>query len=240
MNILITGVSRGLGFSLANFFIHKGNYIIGLSRKTNDNIKLLSSSYPKNFRHITCDLLNTNSIKKILYEDLLKDIELHSFVNNAAISYDDLITNANYEKLNNMFQINVLSPIMITKLVIRNMILHKNRGSIVHISSISAHTGYKGLSMYGSTKGAIESFSKSCSREWGTYGIRSNCIVAGFMETDMSSSLSLKQKNRIYNRMAKKEPVSIDSVVRTVNYLISNKHSKSVTGQNIFVDNGTL
>ena len=120
------------------------------------------------------------------------------------------------------------------------MILHKTLGSIVHISSISAHTGYKGLSMYGATKGAIESFSKSCSREWGTYGIRSNCIVAGFMETDMSSSLSQGQKNQIYNRMAKKEPINIDSVVRTVSYLISNKSSNSVTGQNIFVDNGTL
>lgn len=240
MNILITGVSRGLGFSIANFFIRKGFNIIGLSRKINDNIELLANNHPKKFRYIKCDLMDTNSIKELLYDGLLKDIQLHGFVNNAAISYDSLITNANYEKLKNIFQVNVLSPIMITKLVIRNMILHKTKGSIVHISSISAHTGYKGLSMYASTKGAIESFSKNCSREWGSYGIRSNCIVVGFMETDMSSSLSQEQKNRIYNRMAKKEPVSIDSVVRTVNYLILNKNSKSVTGQNIFVDNGTL
>ncbi len=47
------------------------------------------------------------------------------------------------------------------------MLLHHTRGSIVHISSISAHTGYKGLAMYASSKGALEAFSKDTARENG-------------------------------------------------------------------------
>lgn len=58
---------------------------------------------------------------------------------------------------------------MITKYVLRNMLLHHTKGSIVHISSISAHTGYKGLAMYASSKGALEAFSKDTAREWGSW-----------------------------------------------------------------------
>jgi 3-oxoacyl-[acyl-carrier protein] reductase len=128
---------------------------------------------------------------------------------------------------------------VLTKYSLRNMLLHKTKGSIIHISSISVHTGYKGLSMYASTKGALEAFSKNIAREWGELGIRSNCIVSGFMETEMSSSLNHDQKNRIYNRTSLKKPVDISSVAETVSFLISDAAS-SITGQNINVDNGTI
>ncbi len=93
-----------------------------------------------------------------------------------------------------MYRVNVFTPMMITKFTIRQMLLHHIKGSIVHLSSISTHTGYKGLAMYASTKGALEAFSKNTAREWGELGIRSNCLVAGFMETDMSSTLSEESK----------------------------------------------
>ncbi len=59
------------------------------------------------------------------------------------------------------------------------------------------------------------------------------------METDMSSKLSDEQKERIYNRTSLKQQVSIDSVAETVIFLLSDK-SLSITGQNIFIDNGTI
>jgi len=109
----------------------------------------------------------------------------------------------------------------------------------VHISSIGVHTGYKGLSMYASTKGALEAFSKNTAREWGEKGIRSNCLVAGFMETEMSSTLSDDQKNRIYQRTSMKQPVDVNSVAETIRFLLS-EEAKSITGQDIHVDNGTI
>ena len=93
-----------------------------------------------------------------------------------------------------MYDINIFSTFMLTKYIIRDMLLNKTKGSIVHISSISAHTGYKGLSMYASTKGALEAYSKNISREWGRLGIRSNVVCPGFMMTEMSSSITGPQK----------------------------------------------
>ena len=119
------------------------------------------------------------------------------------------------------------------------MLLHKSIGSIIHISSISVHTGYKGLAMYAASKGALEAFSKNTAREWGETGIRSNCLVAGFMDTEMSSTLSSEQKDRIFKRTALKTATSLNSVANTIKFLLSNE-SASITGQNIFVDSGTI
>ena len=138
-----------------------------------------------------------------------------------------------------MYAVNVFTPMMITKYVLRNMLLHHTCGCIVHISSISAHTGYKGLAMYASSKGALEAFSKDTAREWGELGIRSNVVVPGFMETAMSSTLSQDQKDRIYKRTSLKKATSIRSVAETVVFLLSDK-ACSITGQNIHVDSGTI
>ena len=93
--------------------------------------------------------------------------------------------------------------------------------------------------MYASTKGALEAFSKNTAREWGEKGIRSNCLVAGFMDTEMSSALSEDQKNRIYQRTSLKQAVDVDSISETIAFLLSDD-AKSITGQNIHVDSGTI
>jgi 3-oxoacyl-[acyl-carrier protein] reductase len=75
--------------------------------------------------------------------------------------------------------------------------------------------------MYASTKGALEAFSKTTAREWGEKGIRSNALVAGFMETSMSSTLSKEQRDRIYKRTSLKIPTTIESVANMVEFLLS-------------------
>ena len=100
-------------------------------------------------------------------------------------------------------------------------------------------TGYKGLSMYASTKGAIQAHSKNIAREWGPRGIRSNCIIPGFMETEMSQGLTEEQRQRIYNRNSLKRETDIESVAWTVFFIASEK-ANSITGENINVDSGTI
>ena len=138
-----------------------------------------------------------------------------------------------------MYDINVFAPIMINKYAIRNMLYNQLQGSVVSVSSISSSTGYNGLSMYASTKGALEAHSKNLAREWGVRGIRFNCVVPGFMQTEMSSELSVEQKNRIYNRTCLKKETSVDSVAGTILFLCS-EDAETITGQKIYVDSGTI
>lgn len=240
-NILVTGCSRGLGLQITKQLLESGYNVYGISRTFNEELNMLVNHHPNSFFHLIYDLANVDSIKEIVFKNFIPNsTKIYAFVNNAAVAYDDILTNASYQKLAEMYHVNVFSPIMMTKYVIRNMLLSKpTNGKIIHISSISVHTGYKGLSMYASTKGALEAFSKNTSREWGHIGVKSNCIVAGFMETEMSSTLSELQKSKIYNRTSLRKETDVNSVAATVLFLIS-EDSRSITGQNIFVDSGTI
>lgn len=238
MNVLLSGVSKGLGLTILKELLAQNHTVFGISRSFTNELEILKREFNDKFYWIQYDLENYQGVKTSLFIHF-KNIPLHAFINNAAIAYDDIITNLNVDSLIKMYNVNVFTPMVITKYVIRNMLLYNTKGSIIHISSISVHTGYKGLAMYASTKGALEAFSKNTAREWGEKGIRSNCIVAGFMETDMTSVLSEDLKNRIYQRTSLKQPTNPVDIAKFISFLIS-EGAFSITGQNIFIDSGTI
>ena len=240
-NILVTGVSRGLGVKIVQSVLSDPLCAVyGISRTRSEAVEKLQEDYPDRFHWLPYDLSDVQNVRESVFKKYIGlSTPLHGFVNNAAVAYDDIVTNLNYEPLLRMYQVNVFTPMLMTKYAIRQFLLHGIPGSIVHLSSISVHTGYKGLAMYASSKGALEAFSKNTAREWGERGIRSNALVAGFMETDMSSTLSEDQKNRIYKRTSLKRPTSTESVAETIRFLLSDG-AASITGQNIHVDSGTI
>lgn len=240
MNILVTGCSRGVGLEICKVLLNEGHTVYGIARSFTSEFSELQKEYNERLFFKSVDLSDSENVKRNIFKDFINNkIILHGYVNNAAMAYDDIITNLNLEKLHAMYAVNVFTPMMITKSVLRNMLFHHTKGCIVHISSISAHTGYKGLAMYASSKGALEAFSKDTAREWGSLGIRSNVVVPGFMETAMSATLTDEQKDRIYKRTSLKQATSVKSVAETVAFILSNKAS-SITGQNIHVDAGTI
>ncbi len=240
MNYLVTGCSRGVGLEICRVLLQEGHNVYGIARSYTDGFKTLETEYAGHLFFKSIDLADSEGArKKVFKEFITNDIVLRGYVNNAAVAYDDIVTNLNLDRLKAMYDVNVFTPMAITKYSIRNMLLHKTKGSIVHISSISVHTGYKGLAMYASSKGALEAFSKDTAREWGQLGIRSNVVVPGFMATAMSASLTEEQRDKIYARTSLKAATSVNSVAETVAFLLSDK-ACSITGQNIYVDNGTI
>jgi 3-oxoacyl-[acyl-carrier protein] reductase len=240
MNILVTGCSRGVGLEICTVLLEQNHTVYGVARSYTKEVATMEIEYKGKFFFKSIDLSDSDNIHKSVFKEFVtNNIKLDGFVNNAALAYDDIITNLQLKQLNAMYAVNVFSPMMLTKYAIRNMLLHHTKGSIVHISSISVHTGYKGLAMYASSKGALEAFSKNTAREWGELGIRSNVVVPGFMETKMSATLTEEQKDRIYKRTSLKSPTSIRSVAETVAFLRS-ELSITITGQNIHVDSGTI
>jgi 3-oxoacyl-[acyl-carrier protein] reductase len=240
LNILLTGASRGLGLAIASKLLADEHHLWVLGRSLSEPLRKLIDDYPNCVQFQACDLQDVESLRATLSAWGRQDnFRLDGVVNNAGVAYDDLVTNFHVDKIEAMFRTNVFAPIEITRFAIRNMLLHQTVGSMVHVSSICARKGYKGLSMYAATKGALESFSRGLAREWGSRGIRSNCVVPGFMETDMSAALSEEQRSKIFKRTSLGTATDVQSVASTILFLLA-PESRSITGQDIVVDSGTI
>ncbi len=237
---LVTGVSRGLGLAIAERLLKANWMVCGVSRTDTVEWQKLAARYVGRVEWRHCDLRNSAQLKDELFSDWLPVRRpIHAFVNNAAHAYDDLVSNVSVSRLEAMMAVNVVTPIMLTREVIRNMLFHRVPGAIVHVSSISVRAGAKGLAMYAASKGALEAFSRNVAREWGERGIRSNCVVPGYMETEMTGGLSVDQRAKIHRRTALHRSVDVESVAATVTFLIGEEAS-SITGQDIVVDNGMI
>lgn len=228
--IIVTGDSRGLGYEIVNSIKYDG-LILGISRSESQYTKKLSDKLQKNYHHINFDLSNIYNYDQ-LFEQIKniskQKLNIDCLINNSAIAYDDLLTNLDTNKLINMFNVNVFGNMLLSKFVIKNMIANDIKGNLIHISSISTQIGYKGLSMYAASKGAIETFSINVATEYGSLGIRSNCICPGFFESDMTKTLSEDKLKKIKNRNNLKKFVNVNDICDLVNLLNTNT---SITGK---------
>ena len=140
------------------------------------------------------------------------------------------------EEIEALVRLNTLSPILLTKYVVRSM-MSAREGRIVNISSIVAATGYHGLSAYSATKAALIGFTRSLAREVGQLGITVNAVAPGFVATEMTRELSERQREQIMRRSALQRLADPEDVAAAVEFLLSDK-ARNITGTTLTVDAG--
>jgi len=139
-------------------------------------------------------------------------------------------------RIEELIRINTLSPIVLTKYVVRAM-MSDGEGRIVNVASIIGFTGYSGLSVYGATKASMLGFTRSLAREVGRLGITVNAIAPGFLDTEMTHGLAGEQRERVVRRSALRRLAGVDDVANAVEYLLSDK-ARSISGTVLTVDAG--
>ena len=140
------------------------------------------------------------------------------------------------QDIQRLIQLNTVSPILLTKYVVRSMMSQRD-GRIINISSIVAATGYSGLSVYSATKSSLLGFTRSLAREVGPLGITVNAVAPGFVATEMTHELSDAQRETIARRSAlKRMPEPID-IAQSVEFLLGDG-GRNITGTVITIDAG--
>jgi 3-oxoacyl-[acyl-carrier protein] reductase len=145
-----------------------------------------------------------------------------------------------------MLGVNLRGSIVLVRECVRQMLVrnaaddsaHGGSPSVVVVSSVVASRGSPGLAVYAATKAGLEGFTKSLARELGSRGIRVNAVAPGFLETDLSVSLSKGNRERIVRRTPLGRLGLPEDVVGVIEFL-AGPRSSFITGQVVTVDGGS-
>ena len=239
-NVIVTGGSRGLGLGIARRLTGTGYRVIAVARKENDELTAAmqeaEGANPGSFHFVPFDLAKIECIPELV-KTLRKNFgPIHGLVNNAGISFEGTLPLMPTPQIEQLLRVNTLSPIVLTKHVVRTM-MADGGGRIVNIASIAAFTGYSGLAVYSATKASLIGFSRSLAREVGRMGVNVNSVAPGFIDTDMTQGMKEEQRHQIERRSALRHLACVDDVANAVEFLLSDK-AKNITGTVLTVDAG--
>jgi 3-oxoacyl-[acyl-carrier protein] reductase len=237
-NVLVTGGSRGIGLAIARRLAASGDYnVVAVARRQSEDLgQAIRGTAAGRLHFRAFDLGRTGEIPAFVRE--LRDAfgAIYGLVNNAGIGTEGLLATMHNSEIEALIRLNVLSPIVLTKYVVRHMVAD-GAGRIVNISSIVASTGYNGLSVYAASKAAAAGFTRSLGREVGRLGITVNAIAPGFVDTEMTRSLDDDGRRRIAGRSALRRLPEAEDIASMVEYLLG-EGGRNITGSVLTVDAG--
>jgi 3-oxoacyl-[acyl-carrier protein] reductase len=239
-NVVVTGGSRGLGLGIARTLCAAGHDVIAVARRKSGALDEAMSQPASNgagaLHFVPFDLGCIAELPQLVKQIRDSYGPIFGLVNNAGIGTSGVLATMRDADMETLIRINTLSPLVLTKYVVRSMMAGKG-GRIVNISSIVSFTGFSGLSVYSATKSSLTGFTRSLAREVGSLGITVNAVAPGFVDTEMTGDLGDMQREKIARRSALRRMADIEDIGNAVEFLLSDK-AKNITGTMVTVDAG--
>ena len=238
-NVLITGISGGIGKGVADKLLSSGCSVIGLDQNIQDGIRAVASQYPGKLFLETADLMDSGRLP-----DLVKDLAgkygpIGGFVHCAGFDKMMPLHLNKVEDIEKLWRIHALAPMLIIATISKKQ-YHQDNTSIVLISSQSAHEGAMGHTAYASAKGAIEGYLAPAAAELMEKRIRINEVCFGPVKTPMAASWMDKLTDTGMQKLLESYPLGIGEIEDASNlicFLLSEK-SRWINGQIITADGG--
>jgi 3-oxoacyl-[acyl-carrier protein] reductase len=234
-HVVVSGGSRGLGQALVAGLLDASYSVSTFSRTRTDFIAGLAEN-PRLFFE-EADVRDPQALSGFLGRARQRFGIPSGLVNCAGVAADGLLATLREDQIDDVIAVNLTGAIRLARLVIRLMLLRKDGGSIVNISSVSGLRGYRGLSVYGATKAGLDAMTRALARELGPSRIRVNSVAPGYFPTLMTAGLDDEQRQQILRRTPLGRLGAAEDVLGPVKFLLS-PDSAFVTGQVLVVDGG--
>lgn len=238
---LVTGGTRGIGKAIALELAKEGaTVIINYSKDdlaAEETLKEIEvfGGYSKLYKG---DISNYDICKNMIDFIINTFGKIDIIINNAGVSFRGLFMDFTDRNINDIFGINVLGAMYLSKEALPHMI-SRGKGNIINISSIWGEAGASCEVLYSSTKGAINLFTKSLAKEVAPMGIRVNAIAPGVIDTEMNSFLSKEEREELEEEIPSGRFGNPKEVAKLVIFLCSDK-CEYLTGQIIKIDGGMI
>lgn len=225
--IILTGASGGIGSEILNE-LSKIDHVVAFGHSREPKISQLSkiTSYQ-------IDLCSENEIDKFV-EKMGSKLSKVTLVHAAAIKIDKLAAQLSLDDWEKVIDLNLKSNFLLSKKLLRIMINDK-WGRIIHISSVAGNDGSHGTAAYSASKTALNGLSRVFAREYGRFGITSNILVPGFLNTGLINNLTEEAKNEILKRIPSSQFGDPINLVHAIDFLIKAEY---VNGASIKIDGG--
>jgi len=236
---LVSGGSRGLGLAIVERFLERGDEVATFSRSGSEPLDRLGERHGHRLVAERLDASDADAVRGFVARVGERFGRIDHCVANAAIAQEGVLATMTDAEIDAMLAVNLRGSIVLVREVVRQMLVNRSTfASVTMISSVVATRGSPGLSVYAATKAGIEGFVRSLARELGSRGIRVNAVAPGFLETELSASLSEEDRGRIVRRTPLGRLGQVADIVGAVEFLASSR-AGFITGQVITIDGGS-
>ncbi|HZN02401.1 MAG TPA: SDR family oxidoreductase [Candidatus Polarisedimenticolia bacterium] len=235
---LVTGGSRGIGRAVVQTLAAQGWIVAFTWREREEEARRLAEEIGGAGRPFRFDLRD-----RARAGDLVREVEeqvgpIEGLVNNAGVRRDGLLATLADDGWDELIDANLGGVFRCCRAAVPRM-LHRRRGSIVNVSSMTAVHGLAGQAAYGAAKAGILGLTRSLAREVGSRGVRVNAVIPGFVPTEMVADIPPERVKALRSAEALPAGVTTGGVAGAVAFLLSDA-AASITGQTLVVDAGLL
>jgi 3-oxoacyl-[acyl-carrier protein] reductase len=226
-SVLVTGGNRGIGRAIAEAFVAQGDRVAVTTR---------SGGAPEGSLDVRCDITDPAAVEAAFAEVEAAHGPVEVLVANAGITADGLLVRMSDDDWASVIDTNLTGSFRLAKRAVSKM-MRTRRGRIIFISSVVGLLGSGGQVNYAASKAGLVGMARSIAREYGSRGITANVVAPGFVETDMTDTLSDELKAQYKAQVPLGRYASTDEIASAVTWLASDG-AAYITGAVIPVDGG--
>ncbi len=239
---MITGCLQGIGRETLRVFAGNGANVFACAYKKDDEFEdycaELARSNSVNIYPVYFDMSDNDAVKSAVKDIQKLKTEIHALINIAGINKDAYFSMVTMNDMQDTFQVNFFSQIVLSQYISKLMIRNKTKGSIVFTSSTAALDGIAGQTAYASSKAALIGAMRCMAVELGANGIRVNAVAPGVIKSPMTDKLSDEIIEERKTKINLHRLGETTDVANTFLFLAS-ELSSHITGQVIRIDGGT-